>query len=217
MTNTNDLLQNAAAYHANFTRGDLPLGAKRKLVVVTCMDARIDPFALLGLQTGDAHILRNAGGVATDDVIRSLAISQHIQQTTHVMLIHHTDCGMLGLTEDGFRAEIRERGGVRRPGRSRPSPTSKPTFASRSRGSRRARSCRAKKTCTATPTTCTTARCARSPRIPGTQSPLTPHRPRAASPGALPRSRPLAVRATPLQPPRPGPWIAKDRQDGIRA
>ena len=112
MTNTNDLLQNAAAYHASFTRGDLPLGAKRKLVVVTCMDARIDPFALLGLQTGDAHILRNAGGVATDDVIRSLAISQHIQQTTHAMLIHHTDCGMLGLTEDGFRAEIRERSGV---------------------------------------------------------------------------------------------------------
>ena len=112
MPNTNELLENAAAYKATFTRGDLPLGTKRDLVLITCMDARIDPFALLGLETGDAHILRNAGGVATDDVIRSLAISQHIQGTSQVMLIHHTDCGMLGLTEDGFRAEIRERSGV---------------------------------------------------------------------------------------------------------
>lgn len=112
MPNTKELLEHAAAYKAKFARGDLPLGTKRRLVVITCMDARIDPFALLGLETGDAHILRNAGGVATDDVIRSLAISQHIQGTSQVILVHHTDCGMLGLTEDGFRAEIRERSGV---------------------------------------------------------------------------------------------------------
>jgi carbonic anhydrase len=112
MTNTQELLENAAAFQAQFTHGDLPLGTRRGLVLVTCMDARIDPFALLGLEAGDAHILRNAGGVATDDVIRSLAISQHLQGTDEVILIHHTDCGMLTLTEDGFRAEIREDCGV---------------------------------------------------------------------------------------------------------
>jgi len=111
MPNTKHLLESAAAYKEHFG-GALPLGTRRKLVVVTCMDARIDPFALLGLEAGDAHILRNAGGVATDDVIRSLAISQHVQGTSQVVLIHHTDCGMLGLTEDGFRRDIRERCGV---------------------------------------------------------------------------------------------------------
>jgi carbonic anhydrase len=77
-----------------------------RLAIVTCMDSRIDVFGALGLQDGQAHILRNAGGVVTDDVIRSLAISQRLLQTESVMVIHHTDCGMEKLTDDGFRAEL---------------------------------------------------------------------------------------------------------------
>jgi carbonic anhydrase len=84
----------------------------RRLAIVTCMDSRLDVFAALGLGNGEAHILRNAGGVITDDVIRSLAISQRRLGTREVMLIHHTDCGMQSLTDDGFRAELREATGV---------------------------------------------------------------------------------------------------------
>ena len=84
----------------------------RQLAIVTCMDARVDVFAALGLSDGDAHVLRNAGGVITDDVIRSLAISQRVLGTQHVMLIHHTDCGMQKLTDDGFRAELQRTTGV---------------------------------------------------------------------------------------------------------
>jgi carbonic anhydrase len=84
----------------------------RRLAVVTCMDSRLDVFAALGLKDGEAHVLRNAGGVITDDVIRSLAISQRRLGTRDVMLIHHTDCGMQTLTDDGFRAELQEATGV---------------------------------------------------------------------------------------------------------
>ena len=84
----------------------------RRLAIVTCMDSRLDVFAALGLGHGEAHVLRNAGGVITDDVIRSLAISQRRLGTREVMLIHHTDCGMLKLTDDGFRAELQEATGV---------------------------------------------------------------------------------------------------------
>jgi carbonic anhydrase len=84
----------------------------RRLAVVTCMDARLDVFAALGLEVGDAHILRNAGGVITDDVIRSLTISQRKLGTRAVMLIHHTDCGMMSITDDGFRAELQAEAGV---------------------------------------------------------------------------------------------------------
>ena len=84
----------------------------RRLAIVTCMDARLDVFAALGLENGGAHVLRNAGGVITDDVIRSLAVSQRRLGTREVMLIHHTDCGMLGLTDDGFRAELQDATGV---------------------------------------------------------------------------------------------------------
>lgn len=84
----------------------------QRLAIVTCMDGRVDVFAALGLHDGDAHVLRNAGGVITDDVIRSLAISQRILNTRHVMLIHHTDCGMQKLTDDGFRAELQLSTGV---------------------------------------------------------------------------------------------------------
>jgi carbonic anhydrase len=82
------------------------------LAIVTCMDSRLDVFAALGLQDGQAHILRNAGGVVTDDVVRSLAISQRILKTEYVMVIHHTDCGMEKITDDGFRAELQEDTGL---------------------------------------------------------------------------------------------------------
>lgn len=93
---------------------DDDLGAKptRQLAIVTCMDCRLDPLAALGLQRGEAHVLRNAGGVVTDDVIRSLALSQHKLGTREVMLIHHTSCGVQTVTDDGFRAELQEATGV---------------------------------------------------------------------------------------------------------
>ena len=84
----------------------------RELAVVTCMDARLDVFAALGLEVGDAHVLRNAGGVITDDVIRSLAVSQRRLGTRAVMVIHHTDCGMMTITDDGFRAELLQDAGM---------------------------------------------------------------------------------------------------------
>jgi len=93
---------------------DKHLGAapSRELAIVTCMDSRLDVFAALGLGDGEAHVLRNAGGVITDDVIRSLAISQRLLGTREVMLIHHTDCGMQKISDDGFRAELQEATGV---------------------------------------------------------------------------------------------------------
>jgi carbonic anhydrase len=90
----------------------LDVQPSRHLAIVTCMDSRLDVFAALGLGDGEAHVLRNAGGVITDDVIRSLAVSQRRLGTTEVMLIHHTDCGMQTLTDDGFRAELEEATGV---------------------------------------------------------------------------------------------------------
>jgi carbonic anhydrase len=90
----------------------LDLQPSRQLAIVTCMDSRLDVFAALGLADGEAHVLRNAGGVITDDVIRSLAISQRRLGTREVMLIHHTDCGMLKVTDDGFRSELQEQTGV---------------------------------------------------------------------------------------------------------
>jgi carbonic anhydrase len=87
----------------------------RKLAVVACMDARLNPYELLGLQRGDAHVIRNAGGVITDDAIRSLAISQHLLGTEEIVLIHHTDCGMLTFTDDEFRARMREATGEEPP------------------------------------------------------------------------------------------------------
>jgi carbonic anhydrase len=90
----------------------LDVRPSRGLAVVTCMDSRLDVFAALGLGNGEAHVLRNAGGVITDDVIRSLAISQRLLGTREVMLIHHTDCGMEKLSDDGFRADLQEQTGV---------------------------------------------------------------------------------------------------------
>jgi carbonic anhydrase len=107
-----DLITNNEAFAAGLPVQRLPIQPKRKLVIVTCMDSRLDVFAALGLREGDAHILRNAGGVITDDVIRSVAVSQRRLGTRSVMLIHHTDCGMQTLTDDGFRAELQEATGV---------------------------------------------------------------------------------------------------------
>jgi carbonic anhydrase len=107
-----ELLANNAAFAANLPTKHLDVRPSRHLAIVTCMDSRLDVFAALGLGDGEAHVLRNAGGVITDDVIRSLAISQRRLGTREVMLIHHTNCGMQSLTDDSFRAELQEATGV---------------------------------------------------------------------------------------------------------
>ncbi len=106
------LVANNQAFADSLPTRHLDVRPQRKLAIVTCMDSRLDVFAALGLGHGEAHVLRNAGGVITDDVIRSLAISQRKLETREVMLIHHTDCGMQKLTDDGFRAELQEATGV---------------------------------------------------------------------------------------------------------
>jgi carbonic anhydrase len=112
---TDDLLKNNEAFAEAFGDGDLPARPGRRVAVVACMDARINPFAILGLEPGDAHVIRNAGGVITDDEIRSLAISQRLLGTEEVVLIHHTRCGMLGLSDDDFKRQVREDTGVEPP------------------------------------------------------------------------------------------------------
>ena len=107
-----ELLANNRAFAASLPARHLDVLPARRLAIVTCMDSRLDVFAALGLRDGEAHILRNAGGVITDDVIRSLAISQRRLGTREVMLIHHTDCGMQALTDDGFRQELQQATGV---------------------------------------------------------------------------------------------------------
>jgi len=107
-----ELLANNEAFAASIPVAHLDVQPRRRLAIVTCMDSRLDVFAALGLHQGEAHILRNAGGVITDDVIRSLAVSQRRLRTREVMLVHHTDCGMQSLTDDGFRAELQEASGV---------------------------------------------------------------------------------------------------------
>jgi carbonic anhydrase len=113
MSITDDLVSNNDAYVASFDKGDLPLPPGKKVAVVACMDARLNVYGALGLQEGDAHVIRNAGGVVTDDEIRSLAISQRLLGTEEIILIHHTDCGMLTFTDDQFRAAIHEDTGIK--------------------------------------------------------------------------------------------------------
>ena len=113
MSVTDELLQNNEKYVASFDKGDLPLPPGKKVAVVACMDARLNPYGALGLQEGDAHVIRNAGGVVTDDEIRSLAISQRLLGTEEIILIHHTDCGMLTFGDDDFRRQIQEETGVK--------------------------------------------------------------------------------------------------------
>jgi carbonic anhydrase len=112
MDTINALLENNQAFAAGNAEEHLDVEPQRHLAIVTCMDSRLDVFAALGLGNGEAHILRNAGGIITDDVIRSLAISQRRLGTREVMLIHHTDCGMQKITDDGFRMELQETTGI---------------------------------------------------------------------------------------------------------
>jgi carbonic anhydrase len=110
---TDELVQNADRYAQSFDKGDLPLPPARKVAVLACMDARVMPSLILGLEEGDAHVIRNAGGVVTDDEIRSLAISQRLLGTEEIILIHHTDCGMLTFTDDDFKQSIQDDVGIK--------------------------------------------------------------------------------------------------------
>ena len=112
MSATDEYLRNNAAYAETFA-GPLPLPPSRHVAVVACMDARLNVYAILGLNEGEAHVIRNAGGVVTDDEIRSLAISQRLLGTTEIILIHHTDCGMLTFTDDGFKRSIQDDTGIK--------------------------------------------------------------------------------------------------------
>src|ERR1700733_10541976 len=112
MSVTDEYLENNARYAAQFN-GPLPLPPSAGLAVVACMDARLNVYSILGLNDGEAHVIRNAGGVITDDEIRSLAISQRLLGTTEIILIHHTDCGMLTFTDDGFKAAIQQETGIK--------------------------------------------------------------------------------------------------------
>jgi carbonic anhydrase len=113
MSTTDELLENATNYAASFDKGELPLPPARKVAVLACMDARLNPYGLLGLQEGDAHVIRNAGGVVTDDEIRSLSISQRLLGTEEIVLIHHTDCGMLTFTDDEFKRSVQDDVGIK--------------------------------------------------------------------------------------------------------
>ena len=134
MSSTDAFVANSEQYAAGFDKGDLPLPPASHTAVVACMDARLNPYGVLGLSEGDAHVIRNAGGVVTDDVIRSITISQRLLGTNEIILIHHTDCGMLTFHDDDVKAQIEADTGIRpsfalealrRPGRRR-SPVHRP-------------------------------------------------------------------------------------------
>ncbi len=113
MSSTAELIANNASYVAGFAKGGLPLPPAKKVAVLACMDARLDPAKALGLQEGDAHVIRNAGGVATDDALRSLVISQRLLGTEEVILVHHTDCGMETFSDDAVKDQILADTGLR--------------------------------------------------------------------------------------------------------
>jgi carbonic anhydrase len=113
MTVTDELLANAERYAETFDKGALALPPAKHVAVVACMDARLNPYGVLGLAEGDAHVIRNAGGVVTADVLRSLAISQRLLGTREIVLIHHTGCGMLTFTDDAFKSAIEQEVGIR--------------------------------------------------------------------------------------------------------
>ena len=115
MTVTDEFLTNNESYAARFGKGDLAMPPAKQVVVLACMDARLDPARVLGLEEGDAHVIRNAGGVVTDDAIRSLALSQRLLGTKEIILIHHTDCGMVTFTDDEVKAQIEQDTGIRPP------------------------------------------------------------------------------------------------------
>ena len=113
MSHTNELLTNNEEYAAAFDKGHLPMPPAKPVAVVACMDARLDPARVLGLEEGDAHVIRNAGGVVTEDTIRSLAISQRLLGTEEIILIHHSDCGMLTFRDDEVKDQIEADTGIR--------------------------------------------------------------------------------------------------------
>ena len=115
MSTTDELLRNNERYADSFDKGDLPMPPAKQIAIVTCMDARLSPYVMLGLSEGDAHVIRNAGGVITDDEIRSLMISQRLLGTREVMLIHHTNCGMLTFSEEEVKGQIQEEIGIKPP------------------------------------------------------------------------------------------------------
>ena len=110
-----DLLRNNERYAARFDKGELARSPSKHLVVITCMDARLDLYGMLGLREGEAHVIRNAGGVVTDDVIRSLTISQRLLGTREIVVVYHTDCGMLTFRDDDLKGEIEADVGIRPP------------------------------------------------------------------------------------------------------
>jgi carbonic anhydrase len=113
VSTTDELLRNNERYANSFDKGDLPMPPAKQIAIVTCMDARLSPYVMLGLSEGDAHVIRNAGGVITDDEIRSLMISQRLLGTREVMLIHHTDCGMLTFSDEELRGQIQQEVGIK--------------------------------------------------------------------------------------------------------
>jgi len=113
VTTTDTYVANAERYAASFDKGHLPLPPAKHTAVVACMDARLNPYGVLGLSEGDSHVIRNAGGVVTDDVVRSLTISQRLLGTNEIILIHHTDCGMLTFHDDDVKAQIEADTGIR--------------------------------------------------------------------------------------------------------
>ncbi len=161
MSATDELLRNNERYAQVFDKGDLPLPPAKGVAVVACMDARLNVYGMLGLQEGDAHVIRNAGGVVTDDEIRSLTISQRLLGTREIVLIHHTDCGMLTFTDDELKRQIQEEVGIKPEFAMRPSPTSKGTCANPCGASGRAPSSRTKTACAGSSTRSKPAGCAR--------------------------------------------------------
>jgi carbonic anhydrase len=115
MSNSDELLANNQTYAETFKQTDLSSSPAKRVAVVACMDSRLNVYGVLGLSEGDAHVIRNAGGVITDDAIRSLAISQRLLGTEEIILMHHTDCGMLTFTDDEFRAAIQGETGIKPP------------------------------------------------------------------------------------------------------
>lgn len=115
MAVTDELLRNNETYAGSFDKADLPMPPGKQVAVVACMDARLNVYGMLGIEEGDAHVIRNAGGVITDDAIRSLVISQKLLGTEEIILIHHTDCGMLTFTDDEVKKQIESETGIRPP------------------------------------------------------------------------------------------------------
>lgn len=113
MSETDNLLRNNESYAESFSMSDLPVPPGKRVAVVACMDARLNVYGMLGLQEGEAHVIRNAGGVVTEDVIRSLTISQRFLGTEEIILVHHTDCGMLTFSDDAAKQQIQQETGIK--------------------------------------------------------------------------------------------------------